>query len=74
MKVWDSIDERDSASAYNGPDFEDLESGLQESMDEYLSEIGVSDDIYDFIDSAAIDKELREYMRWLENLKGFMSA
>lgn len=74
VKTWSSAEERDSVSGYNGPDFEDLESSLQESMDEYLSEIGITDEIYDFIDSSAIDKELREYMRWLENLKGFMAV
>lgn len=74
VKTWSSAEERDSVGAYSGPDFEDLESSLQESMDEYLTEIGVTDEIYDFIDGSAIDKELREYMRWLENLKDFMKA
>jgi len=74
LKNWTSLKERDSMSAYNGPDFEDLEPSLQESMDEYLGEIGVTNEVYDFIDSSAVDKELREYMRWLENLKDFMKA
>jgi len=72
VKCYDSVKERDSPSAYSGPDFEDLEETLQGSLDEYLAEIGVSDEIYDFIDAAAMDKELREYMRWLENLQTFM--
>jgi len=74
VKTWTSVEERDSMSAYNGPDFEDLDNSLQESMDEYLAEIGITDEIYDFIDSSAVDKELREYMRWLENLKEFMTV
>merc|ERR1712085_106122 len=72
VKCYDSVKERDSPSAYSGPDFEDLEETLQGSLDEYLAEIGVSDEIYDFIDAAAMDKELREYKRWLENLQTFM--
>jgi len=74
VKTWTSVEERDSMSAYNGPDFEDLDNSLQESMDEYLAEIGITDEIYDFIDGSAVDKELKEYMRWLENLKEFMKV
>lgn len=74
VKTWSSVVERDSVSGYSGPDFEDLEQSLQESMDEYLSEIGVGDAIYDYIDASAVDKELKEYMRWLENLNGFMKV
>lgn len=72
VKTWNNASERDSPSAYNGPDFDDLETKLQEAMDEYLAEIGVNDAIYDFIDAAAVDKETREYMRWLENLNKFI--
>lgn len=74
VKTWSTIEERDAPTGYSGPDFEDLENSLQESMDEYLAEIGITDEVYDFIDSSAIDKELREYMRWLENLKDFMKS
>jgi len=74
VKVWNSVAERDDAAAYNGPDFEDLEDKIQESMDEYLGEIGITDEIYDYIDASATDKENREYMRWLENLNTFLKA
>lgn len=74
VKVWTSVAERDNPAAFNGPDFEDLEDSLQEAMDEYLGEIGISDSVFDFIDASAIDKEHTEYMRWLENLNAFMKA
>lgn len=74
VKVWSSVQERDDPAAYNGPDFEDLEDKVQEAMDEYLGEIGITDEIYDFIDASATDKENREYMRWLENLNNFLKA
>jgi complement component 1 Q subcomponent-binding protein len=74
VKVWSSKVERDDAAAYNGPDFEDLEDKVQEAMDEYLGEIGITDEIYDFIDASATDKETRDYMRWLENLNNFLKA
>lgn len=74
MKTWTSVAERDNAGAYNGPDFEDLDDKLQEAMDEFLGEMGVTDEIFDFIDASAVDKEHREYMRWLENLNAFMKV
>ena len=72
VKTWNSATERDSPSCYNGPDFEDLEDKLQEAFDEYLGELGVDNEIFDFIDATAVDKEHREYMRWLENMKKLM--
>merc|ERR1711879_393406 len=74
VKVWNSVAEKEDVAAYNGPDFEDLEDKIQESMDEYLAEVGITDEIYDFIDASSTDKENREYMRWLENLEKFMGG
>ena len=66
--------EKDSDSSYNGPDFEDLDDSLQESFDEFLAEAGINDEVCDFIDATAIDKEQREYMRWLKNVDSFIQA
>jgi len=66
--------EKESDSSYNGPDFEDLEDSLQESFDEFLAEAGINDEVCDFIDASAIDKEQREYMRWLKNVDSFIQA
>jgi complement component 1 Q subcomponent-binding protein len=69
-----SENERDSPSAYNGPDFEDLDEGISEELGNWLSSVGITDEICDFIDASAIDKEQREYMRWLENVQSFIQA
>ena len=66
--------ERDSNTSYNGPDFEDLDDSVQEGFDMLLSESGVNDDVCDFIDASAVDKEQREYMRWLKNVDSFIQA
>jgi complement component 1 Q subcomponent-binding protein len=66
--------EKESDSSYNGPDFEDLDDSLQESFDEFLAEAGINDEVCDFIDATAIDKEQREYMRWLKNVDSFIQA
>ena len=69
-----SASERDSSSAYNGPDFEDLDEGISEELGNWLTSIGLTDEVCDFIDASAIDKEQREYMRWLKNVESFIQA
>jgi len=72
VKAFVSSEERDSVSAFNGPDFEDLDDKLQESLDEYLADLGVDDRLCDFIDAVAADKEQEEYLRWLQTAKKFV--
>merc|ERR1712187_390334 len=66
VRTFGSKDERDSIAGFNGPEFEDLDDKLQESLDEYLAESGMSTGVCDFIDAMALDKEQREYVRWLK--------
>merc|ERR1719343_916431 len=74
VKAWNSPEEKERASAYNGPDFEDVDEQLQEAMDDYLAEVGVNSDVCDFIDVMATDKEQREYVRWLKTSKAFLES
>eukprot|EP00392_Amoebophrya_sp_AT5.2_P017386 g17736.t1 len=36
VKTWSSVEERDNPSAFNGPEFDDLDDRLQEALEEYL--------------------------------------
>lgn len=74
VKTYASAEEKDSITSYNGPDFEDLDEKLQESLDEYLAELGMSSEVCDFVDATASDKEQREYTRWLKLTKQFMES
>jgi len=74
LKSFVNAEERDSISSYNGPDFEDLDDKLQESLDEYLAEVGMNNEVCDFIDASALDKEQREYIHWLKISKSFLEA
>mmetsp|Transcript_10206 Transcript_10206/g.16585 ORF Transcript_10206/g.16585 Transcript_10206/m.16585 type:complete len:241 (-) Transcript_10206:30-752(-) len=69
-----SAEEKESVSAYNGPDFEDVDDKLQEAFDEFLLEVGLNSSVCDFIDAMALDKEQREYLRWLNTAKTFLDA
>lgn len=69
VRSYTSAAERDCTSAYAGPDFEDLDDSVQESFDEFLASAGINDQLCDFIDHSAVDKEQREYIRWLKNVQ-----
>lgn len=72
VKSFSSPEEKDSVSGYNGPEFEDIDEKLQEAFDEYLGEVGMNNEVCDFIDAVALDKEQREYIRWLKKAKEFL--
>merc|ERR1719450_8142 len=74
VKTFASAEEKDSIAGYNGPEFEDIDEKLQEAFDEYLAEVGVNNKVCDFIDAAALDKEQREYIRWLKNTKKVLES
>lgn len=74
VQSFTSAEMKTSPSSYNGPDFEDLDDKLQESLDEYLAECGMNDDVCNFIDAMALDKEQREYTNWLKDVKKFLEG
>mmetsp|Transcript_15891 Transcript_15891/g.25270 ORF Transcript_15891/g.25270 Transcript_15891/m.25270 type:complete len:241 (-) Transcript_15891:122-844(-) len=74
VKSFANAEEKESASSYNGPDFEDLDDKLQEGLDEYLAELGMTSEVCDFVDAMALDKEQREYVRWLKSAKEFLES
>jgi complement component 1 Q subcomponent-binding protein len=74
VKNYSSSEEKESVSSYNGPDFEDIDDKLQGAFDEYLGEVGMNNELCDFIDAVALDKEQREYIRWLQISQKFLNA
>eukprot|EP00922_Rhytidocystis_sp_ex-Travisia-forbesii_P013117 GHVS01019659.1.p1 GENE.GHVS01019659.1~~GHVS01019659.1.p1 ORF type:complete len:278 (+),score=82.34 GHVS01019659.1:261-1094(+) len=66
VRQFQTEEQRTSVSSYNGPEFEDLDEKLQEALDAWLDEIGVNNEMCDFIDAMAVDKEQKEYMYWLQ--------
>ncbi|CAE8632866.1 unnamed protein product [Polarella glacialis] len=72
VRTYASKEEKEAVTSYNGPEFEDLDDKVQEALDEYLGEVGVSSEVCDFVDAMASDKEQREYVRWLTITKKFL--
>ncbi|KAL8102909.1 uncharacterized protein At2g39795, mitochondrial-like [Apium graveolens] len=60
--------------AYEGPDFSDLDENLQKAFHKYLEIRGIKPSTTNFLHEYMINKDSREYMMWLKNLKKFVQA
>jgi len=71
------LDELDGFSMagnrYQGPKYEELDESVQEEFHKYLEARGIDSTLARFIMETHIDKEQREYTRWLENVSNFVS-
>jgi len=74
VRYFASEAEKNNVSAYNGPEFEDLDDSLQQGLDDWLASLGVNEALCDFIDAMSVDKEQREYMRWIGKLSSFLQS
>ncbi|KAF6828919.1 regulatory protein SUAPRGA1 [Colletotrichum plurivorum] len=59
---------------YPGPPFGSLDDDLQILMERYLEERGITEALAIFAPDYIDVKEQREYLRWLNNVKGFINA
>ncbi|EHL00866.1 putative Mitochondrial acidic protein MAM33 [Glarea lozoyensis 74030] len=59
---------------YSGPPFANLDEDLQVLMERYLDERGINTALAIFVPDYIDMKEQKEYLRWLENVKGFVEA
>ncbi|KAL4367350.1 hypothetical protein GQ457_05G020030 [Hibiscus cannabinus] len=58
--------------AYEGPDFCDLDGNLQKAFHKYLEIRGIKPSTTNYLHEYMINKDSREYLRWLKNLKKFI--
>ncbi|KAL4779411.1 mitochondrial glycoprotein [Aspergillus varians] len=61
-------------SLYAGPPFENLDEDLQTYLERYLEERGINAELANMIPDYIQVKEQKEYVRWLENVRNFVSA
>ncbi|CDS11546.1 hypothetical protein LRAMOSA03809 [Lichtheimia ramosa] len=59
---------------YIGPQFSELDENLQVLFGRYLEERGVNAGLATFLPDYVEYKEQKEYVNWLEKVKGFVSA
>ncbi|GAA0157272.1 complement component [Lithospermum erythrorhizon] len=60
--------------AYEGPDFGDLDENLQKAFHKYLDIRGINARTTNFLHEYMINKDGREYVTWLKNVKKFVEA
>eukprot|EP00262_Sarcandra_glabra_P018192 TRINITY_DN6462_c0_g1_i1.p1 TRINITY_DN6462_c0_g1~~TRINITY_DN6462_c0_g1_i1.p1 ORF type:complete len:293 (+),score=49.82 TRINITY_DN6462_c0_g1_i1:106-879(+) len=58
--------------AYEGSDFSDLDENLQKGFHKYLEIRGIKASTTNFLHEYMINKDSREYLMWLKNLKKFI--
>jgi len=59
---------------YAGPPFSNLDEELQILFERYLDERGINTALAQFVPDYIDFKEQREYVQWLDNVKGFVDA
>ncbi|OAA59844.1 regulatory protein suaprga1 [Niveomyces insectorum RCEF 264] len=64
----------DAERVYPGPAFGSLDEDLQVLLDRYLEERGITQALAVFVPEYLDAKEQREYLGFLQNLKGFVDA
>ena len=68
----DEDDEDAYFSSYPGPHYDELAESVQEEFHKYLEARGIDATLANYIAEAHVDKEQREYTRWLENVANFV--
>ncbi|KAL9226631.1 hypothetical protein vseg_002420 [Gypsophila vaccaria] len=60
--------------AYEGPDFLDLHENLRRAFHRYLEMRGIKASTTNFLHEYMVNKDYKEYRRWLEDVKNFIEA
>lgn len=66
-------DASDDELAYEGPEFGDLDENLQKAFHKYLEIRGIKPSTTNFLQEYMLNKESKEYLHWLKNLKKFIA-
>ncbi|TLD19495.1 mitochondrial glyco protein [Venturia nashicola] len=59
-------------NVYAGPPFGNLDEDLQVLLEKYLGDRGINSQLATFVPEYIDQKEQKEYVNWLKNLKGFL--
>jgi len=59
---------------YIGPQFDHLDSNVQEEFERFLDERGIGGDLALFVPAYAEYKEQKEYVKWLQSVKSFIDV
>ncbi|KAJ1429178.1 Mitochondrial glycoprotein [Sesbania bispinosa] len=65
-------DQKTHAEPYAGPDFEDLDDELQDSLYDFLEVRGINDELAIFLHQYMKHKDKTEFIKWMERVKSFI--
>ncbi|KAF9602945.1 hypothetical protein IFM89_032827 [Coptis chinensis] len=65
-------DDPENEIPYEGPDFTNLDENLQKAFNKYLEIRGIKPSVTNYLYEYMLDKDTREYLLWLKNLKEFI--
>src|SRR5690349_15937777 len=57
---------------YTGPEFNSLDERVQAEFTEFLSSLGVNEDLGSFMQVLSVDKDQRLYLKWLKSVNQFL--
>ncbi len=55
---------------YLGPCFPNLGDKVQDGFTKLLESMGINEDVLEYIEKSAVEKEQKLYLRWIDNIKG----
>jgi complement component 1 Q subcomponent-binding protein len=70
-ELYNNYIQQKQVDIYTGPDFNSLDERLQAEFNDFLSSLGINEELASFINVLAQDKDQRLYKRWLENVNKF---
>jgi complement component 1 Q subcomponent-binding protein len=58
---------------YTGPSFNSLDERLQSEVTDFLTTLGVNEELMSFMNVLSVDKDQRLYLKWLKNVQNFLA-
>jgi complement component 1 Q subcomponent-binding protein len=58
---------------YTGPAFNSLDERLQSEFTDFLTSVGINEELMSFMNVMSVDKDQRLYLGWLKNVQNFFS-
>ncbi len=58
---------------YTGPAFNSLDERLQSEVTDFLTALGINEELMSFMNVMSVDKDQRLYLKWLKNVQNFLA-
>ncbi len=62
-----------ATDAYTGPSFNSLDERLQSEFTDFMTSLGINEELMSFMNVMSVDKDQRLYLKWLKNIQNFLA-